>query len=103
MMRVDKFPQKADILEPATLDTMFSASAVNPRYARGWDVDESDDYIHGGAFPGQQSLLIRTHDGFCWAVIVNTWSRKSGNFQSDMYHMMWDIQQGISHWPNGEK
>ena len=102
MMRVDRFPQKADILEPATLDTMFSAPALSPGYAKGWGVNKYDNYFHGGAFPGQQSILARTHDGFCWAVIVNTWSRKGDNFQSDMDQLMWHIRQAISYWPNGE-
>lgn len=70
-MRADKFPQKADILEPATLDTLFSPPAVNPDYAKGWFVNKYGDYSHGGGFPGLQSLVVRTHDGFCGSVIVN--------------------------------
>ena len=108
MVRVDKFPQKADILEPATLDTMFSPPPVSLgstkgwTYAKGWAVDKDDNYIHGGAFPGQQSILERSQDGFCWAVMVNTWARNGDNFQSDMNQLMWHIRQAISNWPSGE-
>jgi len=102
MMRVDRFPQKADILLPVTLDTMYSAPAISPNYARGWGVNKFDNYWHGGATPGQQSILVRTHDGFCWSVIVNTWARKDDHFASDMDRLMQHIREAISYWPNGE-
>lgn len=102
MIRVDKFPQKADILQPATLDTMYSALTVSPNYAKGWGVNKDDNYWHGGATPGQQSILVRTHDGFCWSVIVNTWARKGGHFASDLDLLMQQIRQAISNWPNGQ-
>jgi D-alanyl-D-alanine carboxypeptidase len=102
MMRVDKFPQKGDILQPATLDTMYSAPVVSPNYAKGWWVNKSGNYLHGGAFPGQQSLLARSHDGFCWSIIVNTWARKDDRFIDDMDQLMSQIRQAISNWPNGE-
>jgi D-alanyl-D-alanine carboxypeptidase len=97
IMRVDKFPQKADILEPATLDTMFSAPAVNPDYAKGWFVNKYGDYFHGGGGPGLNSLLVRTHDGFCWSVIVNTWSREVV-FGGKLDQLMRQIRQAISYW-----
>lgn len=108
MLRVDKFPQMPDILKPATLDTMFSPPPVSLgsskgwTYAKGWVVDKDSNYIHGGASPGQQAILERSHDGFCWAVIVNRWARNGNNFQSDMNELMWHIRQAISYWPNGE-
>jgi D-alanyl-D-alanine carboxypeptidase len=101
IMRVDKFPQKADILEPATLDTMFSPPAVNPDYAKGWFVNQYGDYSHGGGGPGLQSLVVRTHDGFCGVVIVNTWSYKAV-FGKKLDELMRQIRQAISYWPNGE-
>ena len=99
--RVDKFPQKADILKPATLDTMFSAPAVSPDYAKGWFVNKYGDYFHGGGGPGLNSLLVRTHDGFCWSVIVNTWSREVV-FGWKLDQLMRQIQHAINYWPDGE-
>jgi CubicO group peptidase (beta-lactamase class C family) len=101
IIRIDQFPQKADILKPATLDTMFSAPVVSPDYAKGWFVNKYGDYFHGGGGPGLQSLLVRTHDGFCWAVIVNTWSHESV-FGNKLDSLMHQIRQAISYWPNGE-
>jgi len=100
MMRVDKFPQKQDILQSATLDTMFSAPGDSLRYAEGWWVNKNSDYFHFGSLTGQTSLLVRTHDGRCYAVIVNT--RTRGDFQRDLDQMMWHIGLAISHWPDGE-
>jgi CubicO group peptidase (beta-lactamase class C family) len=100
VIRVDKFPQKSDILAPATLDTMFSAPAVNPGYAKGWAVNKYDNYFHNGSLPGQQSILVRAHDGFCWAVMVNT--RMEGNFSLDLDQLMWHIRKAISRWPDVE-
>jgi len=100
MMRVDKFPQKPDILQPAALDTMFSSPAASLRYAKGWWVNKSNDYFHFGSLTGHTSLLVRTHDGFCYAVIVNT--RTGGNFQGDLDQLMWHVRLAISHWPDGE-
>lgn len=102
MMRVDKFPQKPDILEPATLDTMFSAPAVSPDYAKGWFVNKSGDYFHSGGFPGMQSVLVRTHDGFCWAVIINTYNHNVDNFGGKLDQLMWEIRRAINYWPDGE-
>ena len=101
IIRVDKFRQKTDILEPATLDTMFSPPAVNPYYAKGWFVNKYDDYYHGGGFPGLQSLVVRTHDGFCGSVIANTWSYKAV-FGKKLDELMFQILRAISYWPNGE-
>lgn len=101
IMRVDKFPQKADILEPATLDTMFSAPALSPDYAKGWQVNKNDEYFHGGGFPGVNSLLVRTRDGFCWSMIVNTWSHEVV-FGGKLDQLMRQIRHAIRRWPTGE-
>ena len=35
-VRVEKFPDKPDILSNATLVMMFTRSVLNSRYAKGW-------------------------------------------------------------------
>jgi D-alanyl-D-alanine carboxypeptidase len=100
VMRVDKFPQKPDMLEPAMLDTMFAAPVVNPGYAKGWAVNKNDNYWHSGSLPGQGSIMARVHIGFCWAVIVNT--RSDGDFGLDLDRLMWQIERAITYWPDLE-
>lgn len=102
IMRVDYLPQKADIMQPPTLDTMYATPAVNPDYAKGWFVNKSGDYYHSGGFPGMQSILVRTHDGFCWAAIVNTYNHNVDYFGGKLDSLMWQVRNTISYWPNGE-
>ena len=100
LVRVDKFAQKPDILKPATLDTMFTAPAVNPCYAKGWAVNKKNNYWHNGSLPGQQSIAVRAYDGFCWAVMVN--ARAGGNFSADLDDLMWKIRFVIKQWPDDD-
>jgi D-alanyl-D-alanine carboxypeptidase len=97
LIRVDKFPQKADILEQSTLNEMFTAPAVSKYYAKGWAVNPSDNYWHNGSLPGEQAIAARISNGFCWAVIVNT--RAAGNFGADLDGLMWKIKSAIKSWP----
>jgi len=100
LLRVDKYPQKADILKPATLDSMYSAPAVSPTYAKGWAVNKANNYWHNGSLPGEQAIAVRTSQGFCWAVMVNT--RTEGNFGLDLDQLMWKIRFAIKQWPHIE-
>jgi hypothetical protein len=58
IMRVDKFPQKADILEATTLDTMFSAPAVNPGYAKGWFVPPYNFKVSYSSFSDRPKIAF---------------------------------------------
>lgn len=100
LVRVDKFPQKTDILQPATLQAMYTAPSVSPYYAKGWAVNKVDNYWHSGSLPGQQSVAVRTHQGFCWALMVNT--RKEDNFALDLDQLMWKIKSAIKKWPQND-
>jgi D-alanyl-D-alanine carboxypeptidase len=101
LVRVDKFPQKTDILQRTTLQSMYTASAVEPTYAKGWAVNKAGNYWHNGSLPGEQSIVARTHQGFCWAVMANT--RKEGDFGSELDELMWKIRSAIKQWPNYDK
>ncbi|MDB5026214.1 MAG: class beta-lactamase-related serine hydrolase [Mucilaginibacter sp.] len=97
LVRVDKFPQKPDILKPATLDSMFTPSVAGSGYAKGWAVNQVNNYWHNGSLPGQQSIAVRTNDNYCWAIMVNT--RADGNFSADLDELMWKIRFTIKQWP----
>lgn len=97
LVRVDKFTPKADILKEATLITMYTAPAVNTGYAKGWSVNKWDNYWHGGSLPGEQSIMVRTSGGYCWALIVNT---RNNNIGGAMDKLMWDINGAIKKWPS---
>jgi D-alanyl-D-alanine carboxypeptidase len=101
LVRVDKFPQKEDLLQEATLKIMFTASLVEPTYAKGWAVNKADNYWHNGSLPGEQAIAARTHQGFCWAVMTNT--RKEGDFGFELDQLMWKVRNAIKQWPTYDK
>jgi D-alanyl-D-alanine carboxypeptidase len=97
LIRVDKFPQKTDVLKANTLTEMYTAPAVSPTYAKGWAVNIANNYWHNGSLPGEQALAARISSGFCWAILVNT--RKEGDFGADIDELMWKIKNAIKQWP----
>jgi len=97
LVRVDKFASKPDILQTATEDLMYAPSTASAGYAKGWAVNTVPNYWHNGSLPGEQALMVRTNDGFCWSVLVNT---RSGNIGGDMDALMWTIKNAIGYWPS---
>lgn len=98
-VKVDGFPTKPDILQASILTTMYTPSSANQGYAKGWAVNKTPNYWHNGSLPGEQSFLVRTNSGFCWAIIVNTRSKKEG-FGGAFDKLMWDIVGKVNTWPN---
>jgi len=98
LVRVDGLSVKPDILKAATLTTMFTGSSVNPSYAKGWQVNTANNHWHNGSLPGEQAIAVNTHDGFSWAVFVNTRSQKP-NFGLDLDTLMWNIKGKVTTWP----
>jgi CubicO group peptidase (beta-lactamase class C family) len=97
-VRVDGFSTKSDILKSSSINTMTTASSVNKGYAKGWSVNKSNNWWHGGSLPGTESILVRASNGFCWAVIVNTRSKKDG-FSGALDKLTWTILGGVKKWP----
>lgn len=98
LVRVDKFNTKPDILKTATLTTMFTGSAANGGYAKGWAINNVPNYWHNGSLPGEQAFAVRTSDGFTWSVLVNT--RTGGSFGGDLDALMWDVKKSITSYPS---
>lgn len=97
IVRVDKFNTKPDILKTATLDNMYTLGIAGSGYAKGWAVNNVPNYWHNGSLPGEQALMVRTADGFCWSVLVNT---RTGNIGGDMDALMWTIKNSITFYPS---
>lgn len=97
MVRVDRFTPKPDILQTASLNTMFTAPSVSTGYAKGWAVNGVPNYWHSGSLPGEQSIMVRTNSGYCWVLIVNT---KASNIGGAMDKLMWDISGAVKNWPS---
>ncbi|MBL4885112.1 MAG: beta-lactamase family protein [Planctomycetaceae bacterium] len=93
-MHVDGFPIPKDIIAPDSIKEMVRASSANPNYAKGWSVNRAQNCWHMGSFNGGVGVLARLHDGFCWAVLVNTRSKKAG-FANALDRLPWEIRNAI--------
>jgi CubicO group peptidase (beta-lactamase class C family) len=97
MMHVDGFAKPPNILKPQTIQTMTTASAANPGYAKGWSVNKSGNWWHGGSLPGTTTVAVRTHSGFCWAAFTNT-SRANSQLGGDLDKLNWDMVGQVELW-----
>ncbi len=92
-MHVDGFSYTPNILEPATIDTMTTATSANPNYAKGWMVNTLNNWWHDGSLPGTTSIMVRTSSGLCWAALANTRSKGI-----DLDPMLWQIADAVPAW-----
>lgn len=82
------------LLKQETLRQMTQRSAANPERVRGWDASSNGNYFHNGSFPGTASFLIHRHDGFTWAVVVNT-RREESETAHDLQELSWNIARSM--------
>ncbi len=75
-VRVDGFPEKADILASGTLDELADDDSHNSGYGEGWLL-RSGWRGHNGCFSGAIGFLVRRDDGVSYAVLTN--SRPGGD------------------------
>lgn len=86
----DGFPSPRDRMAPFLLKHMVTPSRINGGYAKGWSVNQSNNWWHTGSLPGTGAVLVRASNGHCWAVLVNTRSKKEGFFRA-LDKLPWDI------------
>ena len=75
-------------------------------YACGWHVRPKgkgkENTWHNGALAGTSTLLVRRHDGFCWAVLFNTGKTLSGSAPSGLIDgAMHQAVNKVRRWPRG--
>lgn len=71
LVAVDGFNTKPDILNATTIQNMVTPSATNANYANGWQVNSNNHWWHTGSLDGTASVMVRTSNGYTWAVILN--------------------------------
>jgi D-alanyl-D-alanine carboxypeptidase len=96
-LSVDGLDAPADQLDPESLAAMTRATLADSGYGMGWAVNRSRNYWHTGSLPGTASILGITHDGFCWAILVNKRPDESGFF-GDLDALFWSIRAGTPAW-----
>jgi len=75
-------------------------------YACGWQVRPktagNENTWHNGSLAGTSTLLVRRHDGFCWAVLFNTGKTISGSAPSGLIDgAMHRAVNKVCRWPRG--
>jgi CubicO group peptidase (beta-lactamase class C family) len=102
LVRLDGFPNPTDLLTPASIRLMTSASSINPGYACGWAVNRQPNWWHGGSLPGTATLAVRTASGMCWSVLTNTRgshpSEPSKSLDLALDRMMWELARSVPAW-----
>jgi CubicO group peptidase (beta-lactamase class C family) len=96
-MHVDGFATTPNILRPPTLRIMTSPSQANPHYAKGWNVNQYDNWWHNGSLPGTVTIMVRTHSGLCWAALTNT-RRPDGDMSGDLDRLVWTMVEKVPSW-----
>ncbi len=101
LVAVDGFATKPDILLPGTISTMVAPSANNAGYAKGWQVNASNNWWHSGAVDGTASLFVRSNSGYTWAIILNKRivDANANAFWAALDGMGWDCISGTSTFP----
>jgi len=94
LMHTDGFPERPDILQPATIAEMTTPSLNNSFYAKGWAVNPANNWWHMGSLPGTATVAVRTADNMVWAVFLNTRSQEP-DFERDLDGLMWQIVQQL--------
>ncbi|HSK71329.1 MAG TPA: serine hydrolase [Pyrinomonadaceae bacterium] len=95
---VDAFPSRPDILSASTIQTMTTPSATNFNYAKGWVVNSSGTWWHGGSLDGSYSEMVRTNGQVTWAVIFNKRTNASG-FGNAVHNLGWNCVNSTTTFP----
>lgn len=100
LVAVDGFSTKPDILTPAIEDTMTAPSATNANYAKGWQVNQYNNWWHTGALDGTATEIVRSSGGYTWAILLNKRDiTVNTNFWSDLDNLPWNCLSSTTTWP----
>ncbi|SMB93862.1 beta-lactamase [Hymenobacter roseosalivarius DSM 11622] len=98
LMAVDGSSEKPGLLSAATIATMVEPSAVNARYAKGWQVNPAGNRWHSGCLDGTATYLVRAEKGYTWTILLNT-RRDDAAFWQELDRLGWACVRGAAAWP----
>lgn len=107
------------ILKRKTVDQLFERLPDQPGldkddkkkdvyYGRGWLVRQVDNGSnrntwHNGALSGTSTILVRRHDGLCWAVLFNADRGEKGVYLSGLIDpLMHQTAAKVEAWPQSD-
>jgi len=99
--------RKPGLLQPETVRLMESrpvdiADEAAAYYGLGWNVRPvggSANWWHAGSLPGTSSLLVRTHHGLTWAVVLNSRGKEGSPLIGELDQAMWRAVEQVDTWP----
>jgi CubicO group peptidase (beta-lactamase class C family) len=108
-------PGECPILSKKSIETMFArpegSAGYNakgkPRsayYACGWNVrvagKNKSNQWHTGALDGTATILVRRHDGLCWAVLFNARNNPRGEYLAGLIDgLVHEAADKVERWP----
>ena len=97
---VDGFPSRPDILSASTIQTMTTPflNNYNFAYAKGWQVNSSGTWWHGGSLDGTYGEMVRTNGEYTWAVILNK-RINSSEFSNAVSNLGWSCVNNTTSLP----
>ena len=96
VMSTDGRSPPEDVLSPASIQIMTTPSRLNKNQALGWNVNKNNNWWHIGELPGTSAILVRTNDGYSWAVLTNK-NSDDPDFPGELDGLTWKVIQGVSH------
>jgi len=101
LVSVDGFDSKPDILNDTTIASMVAASDNNAGYAKGWSVNQFNNWWHTGALDGTATLMARTAGGYTWAILLNKRiiDATANQFWSALDALPWSCMASTSNFP----
>ncbi|MEL7342569.1 MAG: T9SS type A sorting domain-containing protein, partial [Bacteroidota bacterium] len=102
LVAVDGFSTKADLLSSSSISTMVAPSANNTNYAKGWSVNQFNNWWHTGALDGTASIWVRSSGGYTWAIILNKRiiDNQANSFWGDFDNLGWSCIGNASSFPS---
>jgi CubicO group peptidase (beta-lactamase class C family) len=71
-------------------------------YGLGWNVrpvGKGANWWHNGSLPGTMTLLVRTHNGLCWAALFNLRPQDQRAFLGELDRVIWEGVGRVAKWP----
>ena len=96
------------LLQPASVNQMLAGPlprvSKDPavHYGLGWNVRPRGDeanWWHTGSIPGTNTLLVRGHNGLCWAVLFNARPKELRSFRAALDSGLWQASREVKTWP----
>ena len=97
------------VLSPQSVQTMVARPDLalwqdsSYHYGMGWlvrPVGNDSNWWHDGSLPGTYALVVRSHEGFAWAFLVNSRPEEWPKFGQEVDRLIWQGICEVTAWPS---